>query len=433
MRLHKVLCTKYIGDADSPETAIGVVDLSLADNFRIIVVDEASDQYQRSKMVFDAFSISTGPCLRAFYIPSTRDVWFVIHHISFDGGSISVLTKQLEELYQDNAWKPMGKNLNYVDYAWKEFSKEVKDGPPLDASFWIEHLGLHEIGDLPRLELPKDPDCISDATSTAVSASADISKLKLDVAIVEFSSLHNITPFILFLCVFEIIVKRFSSQDDLIVGIPVNLRPATFSNAIGMFVNTVALRLRAAIYDDDDFYEDKSNDDAKPEDENESFLDLLLRRARFWDLALSHCDIPYDLVSQHVSGREGAFQAMFNYMDDLDMNIDTTSRFQSAEQNTQQTKEHLAMFDIEFNVDNSKLEVKGRESIFTQVSAKRFLDCYIELLSSCVYQTSSQLPLSMPIVKFDILPPSQADFVNTALTGKNLDRPMTLMHQFFEK
>ena len=433
MRRHKVLCTKYIGDGASRDTTVGLVDLSLADNFRIIAVEGTVDEYQREKMIFDPFSLSDGQSVRAYYSPSTHDVCFVIHHIAYDGGSNSVLAKQLEELCQGRGLERTGKVIpDYIDYAWNEFKEAVDPGSALDSSFWIEHLGLSE-GDLPILQLQRDPDSKPKTSSKAVSASVDISKLNLTAAVAEMSRAHNITPVIIFLCVFEVVVKRFTGQDDLVIGVPLNLRPLAYSNAIGMFVNTIALRLRDTNYDSSaDVDHDKVGSEKQDEirEDNKSFLDLLLHRASLWDSALYHGNVPFDLVAQKVRGGQGIFQSIFNYMNDLIPQEEVA--FLGSEETDVQPENIMAMYDIEFVVNNSILQLKVRESIFTKVSVERFLDCYVQLLSD---MTKKESPLLLaPLQRVSVLTENQTAFIDQHLTGPSRQgKEDLLMHQFFEQ
>ena len=44
----------------------------------------------------------------------------------------------------------------------------------------------------------------------------------------------GVTPFIVHLVAFELTLGRFTGQDDIVVGIPVSLRPQAMKHAVGM-------------------------------------------------------------------------------------------------------------------------------------------------------------------------------------------------------
>jgi hypothetical protein len=424
MKLHPVLCTRYNGNIASPEPTIGLVDLDLADEFGVTVLDETPlTEAKLARIVQEPFNLRTEASLRVYYFPLTHDLVMVFPHIAFDGGSIWGLVSHLLELYKDPSWTPpKASGLDYIDFAWREFDREIKS-VPYEVSFWTDHLGLNG-GSLPVLELPEDPQRWRDAPFTqAVVASVDLTDCRLHESVVEMSCLHSVTPFVIYMCVFEVIVKRFTGQNDLVLGIPINLRPGSHSHALGMFVNTIALRLR-------DYNSDSKEE--QHEQEEEPFGDLLQRRSMLWNSALKHADVPFDMVSSQTSGQEGVFQATFNYL--IDLHIDDLVKTRPSALFTRESGKNeqsysLSKFDLEFSATKSDVTVAARERIWSQSMLQRFLDCYVKLLTDV---TSRNHSLDIPCEKLKLLPDDQTILLDSVLTGhREVWADPLLMHEFF--
>ena len=163
------------------------------------------------------------------------------HHIISDGVSIDIISKELSEFYQANIEKREPKldklPIQYVDFAaWQraEFKKpEFQD----KLKYWKDILC-----DYSDLQLPTDksrPKTFSYkgadfGFSLDKDLSAKLSKLAQD---------NGTTLYMVLLTAFNVLLSRYSGQEDIILGSPIaNRYHHDIEGLVGFFVNTLILR-----------------------------------------------------------------------------------------------------------------------------------------------------------------------------------------------
>ncbi|QDX94147.1 amino acid adenylation domain-containing protein [Brevibacillus laterosporus] len=171
-------------------------------------------------------------------LPNKRHVLLMdMHHIIFDGLSMSVLTKELAALY-DRQELPSTK-YQYKDYVYlknKEFQLE-KMGK--QEAFWLENFAQN----IPDLHLPID---YSRPSTLRFEGDRFIHTLdkellgKLNVIAKDTGS----TLFMVLLGAFYVLLTKYSNQEDIVIGTVSSGRTHPDTHAlIGMFVNTLPLRM----------------------------------------------------------------------------------------------------------------------------------------------------------------------------------------------
>ena len=186
------------------------------------------------------FDLSSPPLLRAALVEDEGKYTLLLnmHHIIGDGISTELLLRRLDAFYQGKETGPQeGPALSYLDYAW--MLAEKKDSGEKDTSYWQQHLSplpqpLELTGDFSR---PKSPDYRG---GTAI--------LKLDpqlsAACDSYCKSHDISPYMLFLSAFGLLMSKLSGCEELIVGVPAAGRILPETREIcGPFINTLPLRL----------------------------------------------------------------------------------------------------------------------------------------------------------------------------------------------
>jgi amino acid adenylation domain-containing protein len=166
-----------------------------------------------------------------------------VHHIIIDGASAVLVLKALLECYQQltegAAPRPVPPVPGYQNFvAWEEAMLASPEGAA-HARYWQQQLD----GELPRFELlPGAPR----QQQTTFSGDTLVTDLPQDLGAWarDFSKAHGIPPSVIFLAAFQLLLHRYSNQDDLIVGMPVMGRPSQeFATEVGYFINMVPLRL----------------------------------------------------------------------------------------------------------------------------------------------------------------------------------------------
>jgi tyrocidine synthetase III len=195
--------------------------------------------------VREPFDLQTAPLLRTWLYRVGDNKWvflYVIHHIICDGWSLQVLVKELLTLYNAKikGIPPMlpGLKFQYKDYVvWQQ---EQKGSSAAHRAYWLQQLN----GDLPVLDLPYDKPrpAIKTYNGAAVSRliGVDTSRAVRALCLDE-----GCTLFIALLGAVNVLLYRYTGQEDIIIGSPIAGRAHTeVGNQIGLYVNTLTLRTR---------------------------------------------------------------------------------------------------------------------------------------------------------------------------------------------
>ncbi|HXM36671.1 MAG TPA: condensation domain-containing protein, partial [Pyrinomonadaceae bacterium] len=234
------------------------------------------------------FDLTHGPLLRAVLLRLSDEEHVLIvnlHHIAADGWSIGVLFRELAALYESFvSEKPVplaALSIQYADYAvWQ---RQWLQGEVLEklVSYWRKQLS----GAPPVLELATEkprPQLQSFRGAYETLVLPD----ELTIGLKQLSRSEGATLFMTCLAGFQLLLSRFSGQQDLIVGTDVaNRNRVETEGLIGFFTNL--LPLRAKLSADLKFSE-------------------LLRQVRETTLeAQAHQDLPFEkLVEELKPARE---------------------------------------------------------------------------------------------------------------------------------
>lgn len=219
-----------------------------------------------------------------------------IHHIIYDGWSAGVFIWELSVLYKAfSAGKPSplpDLPVQYADFAqWQR--KWLHTGVlEREVAYWREQLA----GSLPALELPTDKQRPPVQTFPGARHSFALPP-ELSVALKRLSRQEECTLFMTLLAAFNILLYRYTGQEDILVGSPIaNRNRAETEALIGFFVNTLVLRA------------DLSG--------NPSFREVLDRVRIMTQQAHAHQDVPFDILveelkPERVLNRQAFFQVVF--------------------------------------------------------------------------------------------------------------------------
>ena len=191
------------------------------------------------------FDLARGPLLRTTLLKlGERDfiLLLTLHHIICDAWSMMVLARELVELYPSllqGRPSPLPElPIQYAD--WAVWQRRWLESGVLDAqlAYWKQRLAR-----LPSLRLPTDRPRPSIQSyrggSWYVPFPADLTE-----AVRQFSQREGVTLFMTLLTAYLVLLRRYSGQDDLVIGAPVANRNRTETQGlIGFFVNTLVLRV----------------------------------------------------------------------------------------------------------------------------------------------------------------------------------------------
>ncbi|WP_343691143.1 amino acid adenylation domain-containing protein [Chitinophaga sp.] len=202
-----------------------------------------------SKQLYD---LSTGPLFRVILFrlsPLKQLLYFNMHHIISDGWSMNVLERDVMHYYDAFINKKHATlpplEIQYKDYAYWQQEQLLSAQYTLHREFWISRLS----GELPLFELP-----IQSPRPAKLSHNGYSFTLKIDIA--DIAALKDIcrqqqaTPFMGLLAVLNVLMYRYTGQEDLVIGTSTAGREQSFlQQQIGFYINTLPLRFKFAGHD----------------------------------------------------------------------------------------------------------------------------------------------------------------------------------------
>ena len=249
VRRHEVLRTRFVSVSGEPRQ-----EVLTAEELKLAITELSGlDQAEQETLVSEAvtaesrepFDLVHGPLLRAKLLRLNEQEYVALltmHHIVSDGWSMSLLIKEVATLYQ--AYRHDGEStlpelkVQYGDFAvWQ---RGWLQGEELEREFayWREQLG----GELPILELPTDRARPAEQTYRGAQLTFRLTP-ELTAGLKELTRREGVTQFMTLLAAFQVLLSRYTGQDDIIVGTPIAGRNRVESEElIGFFVNTLALR-----------------------------------------------------------------------------------------------------------------------------------------------------------------------------------------------
>lgn len=278
------------------------------ENFNILSVQDLSnlDQPTQSIMVQtlinnhvqEPFNLKTGPLFKAKLLQLKDDQFILLlnmHHISSDGWSIGIFIRELCHAYltfsqgQKPTLEPLP--IQYSDFA--TWQRNWLQGEVLETqiNYWKKQLKDAP----PRLELPTDYPRPPIQSYKGSHYSHTLTP-ELTEQLKTLSQQEGVSLYMLLLAVFNLLLSRYSRQDDLCIGSPIANRPHPQTEGlIGFFANTLVLR-----------------NQIKSE---QSFQQFLHQTRQTCLDAYQHQDIPFEfLVEQLKPVRSLSYNPIFQVM-----------------------------------------------------------------------------------------------------------------------
>ncbi|MCD4679030.1 MAG: amino acid adenylation domain-containing protein [Bacteroidales bacterium] len=185
------------------------------------------------------FDMGKAPLFRVGLIKLAKDKHlfiFDVHHIVMDGWSVMVFMKELWDLYYGHELPP--KKLQYKDYAvWQQKDLET-DLIKSQEKYWLDSFSdgvpvLNVETDMPR--------------GGALSFTGKRYRLEVDNDITSqlavLTQKTGTTLFMVLMSAYNVLLSKYSSQEDFVLGIPSSGRTTPdMEDILGMFVNSLPIR-----------------------------------------------------------------------------------------------------------------------------------------------------------------------------------------------
>ncbi|HEU4962330.1 MAG TPA: amino acid adenylation domain-containing protein [Bacilli bacterium] len=253
---------------------------------------EATAAERIESWMHQPFDLNQAPLLRVGVVKladQQHELVVDMHHIISDGVSMEILFAEFVAAYAGESLNPL--TIQYKEYADWQNRWLASSARKEQEAFWLGHYAdgvpvLDLPTDLPR---PAQIDYAGDNYAVAVDR-------ELLAQVRAFAKAQGTTLYPTLLTAFGVMLSKYARQEDLVVGTPVAGRThADFASVIGMFVNTLALRLRPEA--------EKTVAQAVAETH-----ELVLG-------ALDRADYPFDLLAEKVEWeRNGSRSPLFDVM-----------------------------------------------------------------------------------------------------------------------
>ena len=246
------------------------------------------------------FDLTVAPILRARLLelaPEDHVLLLTSHHIVSDAWTQGILNRELGALYEafrEGKPSPLAElPIQYSDFAaWQRawFSGDVLTR---QIGYWKAQLG----GAPAALELPTDRPR-PPVQSYRGAARAFALPRELSAAVRALARREGVTLYMIMLAAFDVLLHRYSGQDDIVVGTPVAGRQrAETEQLVGLFLNTLVMRTRLS--------------------PDLTFKELLGRVKEVSLGAYAHQDMPFERLVQELqpepdASRSPLFQVIFN-------------------------------------------------------------------------------------------------------------------------
>jgi amino acid adenylation domain-containing protein len=335
------------------------------------------------------FVLSTGPLLRALLIELFNDsnkqehiLLITLHHIVSDGWSSEILMRELVALYQvfsEGKVSPLAElAIQYADFAYWQRQWLVGDVLQRQIDYWRKQLHAAPTAiELPT-DRPRPPVMSYRGANYRFSIPFELAK-----QIYALNRSHDATLFMTLLAAFNVLLFRYSHQQDLCIGTPVaNRNRLELEGLIGFFVNTLVLRT------------DLSG--------GPSFIDLLSRVRRTVLEAQNHQDLPFEqLVEVLQPERNMSHSPLFQVMFTLQNAVRHSPELSGLGISAVEKESCIAKFDLTLHIHEQKSGllngiIEYNTDLFDYDTIARLAEHYLILLQGIVDNPDgrlSELPL----------------------------------------
>lgn len=259
-------------------------------------IDEAKKVI--SKDFKTPFDLSDSPLLRVAIIKISKDrhiLSVTMHHIITDEWSMDIFIRMLAENYRrlstDQPLSEKEAKINFSDFAYWDHGRQW---PQKELDFWKGTLSDTK----PPLSIQADfkrpalPSYRGDYRTVGFPK-------KLSTDLLNLATELEVTPFVLLLSVFYVLLFRHTGQKDIAIGSPIAKRNHKgLEDLLGFFLDTLVLRNEIQ--------------------ENSTFLEVVSKVKTSTLEAFAHKDIPFDMLVKEINPERSAgmnpfFQVMFVY------------------------------------------------------------------------------------------------------------------------
>lgn len=325
------------------------------------------------------FDLGKGELIRLVCYKFSETDWngqIIMHHIVSDGYSSGVIIKELLSIYEQLVEKRYQRTaipeIQYYDYVIHE-NKQLSDNKYQDKlNYWVESLS----GSVMKCEIPSDFQ-----VDNVVTYQGDRVLFRIDQELKEkietLAKKNNVTNFCILMSALKILLHKYVSQDDIIVGTPVMGRNSQeCQELVGCFINMLPIR---SVIDK----EEKVIDFIKSE--NSNILNGLKNQEVPFDYIVEQMKVEKDIYSSPI------YQIVFSYEANAIRDIRVKDlEIEFSELNLQTAKVDLAL-EVNDNENGYEAWFEYKSNKFGRERIEKIVQYYMILLEKIVSANNEKI------------------------------------------
>ena len=319
------------------------------------------------------FDLSMAPLFRAKIVKLENNkalLMIDMHHIISDGTSLSILINDVCKTYNNNNNIPELK-IDYKDYSVWENNK-LNNGDFKEAEdYWTNQFK----DEVPVLNLPTKPrPAVQSFEGNKIYA--EIDKLNTE-KVNNLAKNLGVTPYMLLLSAYYILLYKYTSQEDIVVGTPiVNRSSNELYDIVGMFVNSLPLRVNI--------------------DSNLTFSNFINNVKDICLESYKYQSYPFDeLVSKLNLTRDTSRNPLFDTMFIYQNNGYTPVSFNGINAEYYIPKSKISKFDLSLEIvpngETLSLSFEYATKLFDEGFIKNLSNHYINILNAILENTEIKI------------------------------------------
>lgn len=362
-----------------------------------------------------AFNLSEGPLFSFSLQRIQSGKWifsYVLHHIIADGISVEILMQEMMQVYNalvDNQKHGLASlNIQFKDYAvWQKSDYSAEK----DRVYWKKHFE----GELPVLELLGDKIRPANRTYNGAIAAKKINNLTA-AQLMQLINSENSTTFMGLMAIVNMLLYRYTGQEDIIIGTPVSGREhPDLEQQIGFYANTLAIRTK---------FSGTYNYGKLLAETRKIVLDSFAHQSYPFDELVDELGIRHDAARNPLFDVQVIVQEIDRNANHIGMKGININRYGKSEKTT-------SVFDLVFKFtvfgEEIELSIEYNNDLYSPAFIEQLMH-HIEEVMGAVVQT----PLA-PINKLNILSPKEKETLLVTFAGPNLsyDQDCTVLDLFY--
>lgn len=338
---------------------------------KVIFVDKNFDSTEKLlETVNRPFDLSEPGLFRIYFIEhskSSHTIVLVIHHIISDAVSIGNLFRDFFGALKGEQGEAL--KLTYKDFSeWQVNAADFSESKKYWNNIITSGSGL--------IRLPYDKEDVSSQKGGATLHREIPAELRKRIN--EFASENNLTPYMVYMSVYAIVLFKLTGQKEFLVGTPVvNRNNPELFNVVGVFINTVLQKISI--------------------DGRESFSEFAKAVRNNTIESLKHQDYPYYLLKDEVKRNAGEAGGLFNVMFSLIEHENDFTEGSYSEVGDFRVEEinlpmNTSMFELTLEVMSSEHQAftnyEYRTDLFDEITVRRISDMYLNVLKKVTDNSS---------------------------------------------